>query len=275
MKKSLCIISLIFMFLTNGMSITSVRDNEKNFYEYKKILIISNSVDLEFKKNTEYGLSKKFSDAGIEAVPGMELFSPLKEHSAEEIIKKAKSENFDCILTVGEGQFTGRSYSFASVWGYYNSWSNSSNSYGYSANSAEKIIEIFLTEVKTDEPVFKATTKTGEIDVNREIFNEIMNNVATDRIKNFIKSVTDKPVVLKTEKKKVIGIYGKQIFEFELREADKIYFTTSIKIKDPKSKLLYDTNANKFQGWFLFSRKEDMDYLEEVIGKIIDKVTQS
>ena len=100
MKKLLLFFVPFFLIGCASTNISSFRNPDIDFSNYKKIMVYGNSRDIDFQKTLEADLVNAFTEKNITAVSSIDLISPIKEYSSEEIQNIFIENNIDGYLSV-------------------------------------------------------------------------------------------------------------------------------------------------------------------------------
>lgn len=171
MKKFFIFIFSLLLFVSCATTdISSFKNPEINFAEYKKILVFGNSRDIDFRKTLENDLVLAFAEKQINAVSSIELISPVKEYSSEELKQIFTNNKIDgylsvAVVTVSEEsiyvpQTTSTQYRSQYVNGQLISVPYTTTSGGYSLSYPKASFEIILTDITTGDIAFKATANS-------------------------------------------------------------------------------------------------------------------
>ena len=174
MKK--CFLLFLSFFFTScaTTTISSIKNPDIDFSGYKRILVFANIRDIDFRKSLESELVTVFSEYAIDAVSSIELISPVKEYSEDEI-KKILSDNLI------DGYLSIEVIDSSNVSGYVpqTSYTNYQSQYvngqlisvpytttygGYAYSYLKSNFEIVLKDVRTGQIAFKATAKSAADD---------------------------------------------------------------------------------------------------------------
>ena len=171
MKKFFIYINSLFLFVSCATTnISSFKNPDINIAEYKKILIFGNSRDIDFRKTLERDLVLAFAEKQIEAVSSIEIISPVKEYSNDEIKSMLEKHKIDGCLSVAVvaayeesayvPQTTSTHYRSQYVNGQLISVPYTTTSGGYSLSYPKASFEIILIDVLTGDVAFKATANS-------------------------------------------------------------------------------------------------------------------
>lgn len=171
MKKLLILLISFLLFVSCATTkISSFKNPDIDFSNYQKMLILGNSRDIDFRKTIETDLVTAFTEQSIGAVSSIELISPVKEYTDEEIQKILSENNIDGYLSVAVvtaleesayvPQTSYTNYRSQYVNGQLISTPYTSTYGGYSVSYPKASFEIILTDIKTDQIAFKATANS-------------------------------------------------------------------------------------------------------------------
>ena len=93
-------ISIYFYSCSAFVQMTSWKDPNSTGTKFSKIMVIAVVKDLAYKKAYEYETVKSLKEAGVNAIPSMEVFSPNEDYSEKEMIDIVKNNNIDGVLTL-------------------------------------------------------------------------------------------------------------------------------------------------------------------------------
>lgn len=171
MKKLLILLISFLLFVSCATTkISSFKNPDIDFSNYQKMLILGNSRDIDFRKTIETDLVTAFTEQSIGAVSSIELISPVKEYTDEEIQKILSENNIDSYLSVAVvtaleesayvPQTSYTNYRSQYVNGQLISTPYTSTYGGYSVSYPKASFEIILTDIKTGQIAFKATANS-------------------------------------------------------------------------------------------------------------------
>ena len=171
MKKLLILLISFLLFVSCATTkISSFKNPDIDFSNYQKMLILGNSRDIDFRKTIETDLVTAFTEQSIGAVSSIELISPVKEYTDEEIQKILSENNIDGYLSVAvvtaleESDYVPQTsytnYRSQYVNGQLISTPYTSTYGGYSFSYPKASFEIILTDIKTGQIAFKATANS-------------------------------------------------------------------------------------------------------------------
>lgn len=169
--KKIYLMLFPFIFLSCAVTnISSFKNPDIDFPNYKKIVVYGNSRDIDFRKTLENDLVLAFSEKSINAVSAIDLISPLKEYKSEELQKILLDNNVDGYLYVAVvaaseesvyiPQTTSTYYESLYVNGQFISVPHTTTSGGYSKSYPKASFDIILTDILTGQTAFKATANS-------------------------------------------------------------------------------------------------------------------
>ena len=169
--RKLFIVLFSFLFVSCAETkISSFKNPDIDFSSYKKILICGNCRDIDFRKTLEADLVAAFNENSILAVASIEIISPVKEYTPEELSDILFLNNIDGFLTVEMlaateetsyvPQQTYTNYRSEYVNGKLITVPYTTTSGGYSLSYPKASFEIILTDISTGQIVFKATANS-------------------------------------------------------------------------------------------------------------------
>ena len=170
MKKLLLFFVPFFLIGCASTNISSFRNPDIDFSNYKKIMVYGNSRDIDFRKTLEADLVNAFTEKNITTVSSIDLISPIKEYSSEEIQNIFIENNIDGYLSVAVVSATEESayvpqrsytnYRSQYVNGKLTSVPYTTTSGGYSVSYPKASFDIILTDIKTGQVAFNATANS-------------------------------------------------------------------------------------------------------------------
>ena len=170
MKKLFLLFIPFFLISCASTDISSFRNPDIDISNYKKIVVYGNSRDIDFHTTLETDLVNAFTEKNIFAVSSIELISPIKEYTAEEIHNIFIENSIDGYLSVAVVSATEESayvpqrshtnYRSEYVNGKLTSVPYTTTSGGYSVSYPKASFDIILTDIKTGQIAFKATANS-------------------------------------------------------------------------------------------------------------------
>lgn len=190
MKKLLILLISFLLFVSCATTkISSFKNPDIDFSNYQRMLILGNSRDIDFRKTIETDLVTAFTEQSIGAVSSIELISPVKEYTDEEIQKILSENNIDGYLSVAVvtaleesayvPQTSYTNYRSQYVNGQLISTPYTSTYGGYSVSYPKASFEIILTDIKTGQIAFKATANSegDEFSDMKTISKKLLKNI--------------------------------------------------------------------------------------------------
>lgn len=170
MKKLFILLIPFFFICCASTDISSFKNPDISFSDYKKIMVYGNSRDINFQKTIEADLVTAFAENNIIAVSSIELISPVKEYTTDEIQKILIENEIDGYLSVAvvsaseESVYIPQSshtwYRSQYVNGTFTSVPYTTTSGGYSVSYPKASFDIILTDIKSGKIAFKATANS-------------------------------------------------------------------------------------------------------------------
>ena len=180
MKKHLNLFTIFMLavILSSCAStrMTSFKDPSFRSSKFKRILVIANVSDLQWRQKVESRLVEAFKDAGVFAVEGVLFFPPTRTFSNEEKVDLLVSSNLDGYISVSVGDAgttevyvpptssTTTTKGSASVYGNqatYKSKSTTSYSGGYTLSKPWAEFDTKLVDVSSGQTAWVASSFTG------------------------------------------------------------------------------------------------------------------
>lgn len=176
-------ITLALLISCASTKITSFKDPDYTKADFKRILIVANTNDLEDRQKLENRMVEAFNDAGIYAIESYKLFPPTRELSDEEKVELIIRENIDSFISIDVGESgvtetyvpqtgsTTKTEGEASVYGNkvkYKEKSKTTYQGGYTMSKPWADFETILYDVSNGRMVWIATAHThGNAYANR------------------------------------------------------------------------------------------------------------
>ena len=107
MKSMKNFISLFIAFLIVGCAstrMTSFKDPDYQKAEFKRILIVANTNDLEDRQKLESKMVEEFSDIGVFALESFRLFPPTRELTDDDKVELLLKNNIDAFISISVGE---------------------------------------------------------------------------------------------------------------------------------------------------------------------------
>jgi len=83
---------------------TSFKDPDYQKTEFKRILVVANTSDLEDRQKLESKMVEEFSDIGVFALESYRLFPPTRDLSDEEKVELLLKNNIDAFISISVGE---------------------------------------------------------------------------------------------------------------------------------------------------------------------------
>lgn len=172
-------ISLFIVFLLVGCAstrMTSFKDPDYQKAEFKRILIVANTNDLEDRQRLESKMVEVFSEVGVFALESFKLFPPTRELSDEDKVDLLLKNNIDAFISISVGEsgvsevYVPQTSSTTKTEGNVNVYGNtasykqkSKTTYqgGYTLNKPWAEFEIKLYDVSNSQMAWIASSFTG------------------------------------------------------------------------------------------------------------------
>ncbi len=179
MKSMKYFISLLSAFLIVGCAstrMTSFRDPDYQKAEFKRILIVANTNDLEDRQKLESKMVDEFTDIGVFALESFRLFPPTRELTDENKIELLLKNNIDAFISISVGESgvsevyvpqtssTTKTKGNVNVYGNtatYNEKSTTTYQGGYTLNKPWAEFETKLYDVSNGQMAWIASSFTG------------------------------------------------------------------------------------------------------------------
>ena len=95
---------LLFLFGCASTRMTSFKDPDYQKAEFKRILVVANTNDLEDRQKLESKMVEDFSDIGVFAMESFRLFPPTQELSDEEKVDLLLKNDIDAFISISVGE---------------------------------------------------------------------------------------------------------------------------------------------------------------------------
>jgi len=190
--------AIVSIFLSSCVStqIGSFYDPDTNFSKYQKIVVYATIQNIEWRKALEKIITDELANKGKNAVPSINIISPLKTYSQEEIISIYENEQIDCIISVSllsasiENQYipqTVHTYDTTRFNGEkIVSEQRSYTTGGYALSFPQASFEIIVSESKTNKIVMKSTaySEGDEFSNMNTIFESLAKKIVEEYLSN-------------------------------------------------------------------------------------------
>lgn len=95
---------LLFLFGCASTRMTSFKDPDYQNTEFKRILVVANTNDLEDRQKLEFKMVEAFSEAGVYALESYKLFPPTRELTDEEKVDLLLKNDIDAFISISVGE---------------------------------------------------------------------------------------------------------------------------------------------------------------------------
>ena len=100
-SKAIIMVSVFLSLMSCATtSLTSIKNQDYDNLEFKRLLIFASSQDLYFKKTAEAAFLEAFSAKGYTCFQSIELFPPLKQYTNEELNRIYQDNNIDALIVI-------------------------------------------------------------------------------------------------------------------------------------------------------------------------------
>ncbi len=103
-KYFLIFVLIIFLLGCASTSMTSFKDPDYQNTEFKRILVVANTNDLEDRQKLESKMVEAFSEIGVYALESYKLFPPTRELTNEEKVDLLLKNNIDSFISISVGE---------------------------------------------------------------------------------------------------------------------------------------------------------------------------
>lgn len=100
-------LSLVFFLILFGCAstrMTSFKDPDYQNTEFKRILVVANTNDLEDRQKLESKMVEAFSEVGVYALESYKLFPPTRELTDEEKVDLLLKNDIDAFISISVGE---------------------------------------------------------------------------------------------------------------------------------------------------------------------------
>lgn len=104
MKYSISFFMILFLVSCASTRMTSFKDPDYQKAEFKRILIVANTNDLEDRQKLESKMVEAFSDIGVFAMESFRLFPPTRELTDEDKVNLLLKNNIDAFISISVGE---------------------------------------------------------------------------------------------------------------------------------------------------------------------------
>jgi hypothetical protein len=168
---------IIFLFVgCASTKMTSFKDPDYQKAEFKRILVVANTNDLEVRQTLESKMVEAFSDIGVFAMESFRLFPPTRELTDEEKVDLLLRNDIDAFISISVGEsgvyevYVPQTSSTTKTKGEVNVYGNtarykeeSTTTYqgGYTLNKPWAVFETKLYDVSNGKMAWIASSFTG------------------------------------------------------------------------------------------------------------------
>lgn len=104
MKYSISFFMILFLVSCASTRMTSFKDPDYQKVEFKRILIVANTNDLEDRQKLESKMVEAFSDIGVFAMESFRLFPPTRELNDEDKVELLLKNDIDAFISISVGE---------------------------------------------------------------------------------------------------------------------------------------------------------------------------
>lgn len=104
LKYSLSFFMILFLFSCASTRMISFKDPDYQKAEFKRILVVANTNDLEDRQKLESKMVEEFFDNGVFALESYRLFPPTRDLSDEEKVELLLKNNIDAFISISVGE---------------------------------------------------------------------------------------------------------------------------------------------------------------------------
>lgn len=263
-------ISLFLITACASTKIESIKNDEVNFYDYKKILVFCNTEDISLRKKFENHTVNEFNKYGKTSESSITIFPPLKNYSETEINNLIEKNNFDSIL-IFSPLSADKTYSGSAIIPIGN--------FAMAIPSYEKIhiYDIEFKDLKNNVLILKSTSRTSEEDIfsvsksiAKKVVSEIMKNEYLDlykKLQDIIKQEFKNATFIGNDKKSKFML-EKEIATFSVKN-DGILINLLIDIKTKDSLFKIKTTQNSETYSYTLASYEEIEKVVNELKRII------
>lgn len=175
-KYSFSFFVMLFLVGCASTKMTSFKDPDYQEAEFKRILVVANTNDLEDRQTLESKMVEEFSSIGVYALESFRLFPPTRELTDEDKVELLLKNNIDAFISISVGEsgvsevYVPQTSSTTKTKGNVNVYGNtatykekSTTTYqgGYTLNKPWAEFETQLYDVSNGQMAWIATSFTG------------------------------------------------------------------------------------------------------------------
>jgi hypothetical protein len=160
---AIIIVSSQLLFLgCASTKITSFKDPDYQNTNFKRILIVANTNDIENRQLLETKMVESFSKEGIFALESYKLFPPTREFTGDEKVSLMLKNNIDAYISISVGE-SGVSQVYIPQTSSTTKTEGNVNVYGNSANYKQKSTTTYDEGYTVEKPWAKITTNLYDV----------------------------------------------------------------------------------------------------------------
>lgn len=103
-KYSISFFMILFLISCASTKMTSFKDPDYQKAEFKRILVVANTNDLEDRQKLESKMVEAFSEIGVFAMESFRLFPPTRELTDEEKVNLLLKNDIDAFISISVGE---------------------------------------------------------------------------------------------------------------------------------------------------------------------------
>ena len=176
LNYSLSFFVILFLISCASTRMTSFKDPDYQKAEFKRILVVANTNDLEDRQKLESKMVEEFSNIGVFALESFRLFPPTRELTDEDKVELLLKNDIDAFISISVGESgvrevyvpqtssTTKTKGNVSVYGNtatYKEKSTTTYQGGYTLNKPWAEFETQLYDVSNGQMAWIATSFTG------------------------------------------------------------------------------------------------------------------
>ena len=103
-SNSISLLIIILLFGCASTRMTSFKDPDYQKADFKRILVVANTSDLEDRQRLENRMVESFTNVGVYAVESYKLFPPTRNLADDEKVKIILKNNIDSFISISVGE---------------------------------------------------------------------------------------------------------------------------------------------------------------------------
>lgn len=103
-KYSISLFMILFLVSCASTRMTSFKDPDYQKAEFKRILVVANTNDLEDRQKLESKMVEAFSEIGVFAMESFRLFPPTRELNDEDKVELLLKNDIDAFISISVGE---------------------------------------------------------------------------------------------------------------------------------------------------------------------------